>query len=401
MKRHDDGTSVVIQRPTTGWAPVWLAVAGPLVVLGVALAAVMAVDPARLPLIGDRSAHRERARAGHVMNGITFYTDVAEQLERDLKEYEPRVLIIGNSLANSNLDERVVARQLGIRPLSVGVVSVPNAISSHWYAILENRVFGANHHPELVIVVSSLQAMLVVEPYSDASRQALTVHLRDHEEVLDAYVDRGPVWLERWERQRQLWRQASLDGLRDGAVGLVFPGDGGAEAAMQRLFRDANLRDDPAADPGADPLAAAALLPVERSLFGPLTTLATDNGATIVFVRPPVAPRAPRDLRDTVPDGTAEAAAALVRSRGHVFLDEIHRRLPPGSFDNPRHMSEDGAAAFTKAIGPDLRSAWDGALGGPTGQPSSAGLIGGADEDPGSADLGGPEVRPVVGEPEP
>jgi hypothetical protein len=337
-----------------------LAVVGPLLVLGACFGALIAFDPP----VDDV---REWRRAGRTMNGEVFRRDVSTAIASGLAQSERRVLVLGNSFANANLDPDELARQIGIRPVKVGVIAIPNSVSSHWYAILENAVFGPGYRPELIVVVSSLQAMLTVEPYSEVSRQNLLVHLRPSEPVLDRYVARGPPWLERWSSQRLLWRQAALDTLRDRSVGLVFAGD--TEAAMRRVFREDELqrhrdagRSVPVVGLGeGGQVAPVARSSVERSLLGELSTLCEDHGAGLLMIRPPSAPRTPRDLRDVVGEGVPEAAAALLAERGHRLLDEVHRKLPRGAFDNPRHMTAEGATTFTGLIGDDLRRAWEAA----------------------------------------
>ena len=331
-----------------------LAMVLPIAVLAPGLAVILAVEP--------EVADLELERAGQVVNGAVVGPDAAVAIDMMLAAAQPRVLVLGNSLANTNIDPDALARQLDLAPRDVAVVTVPNSIASHWYAILANRVFSAGHRPELVVVISSLHAMLLVEPYSEASRTSLIVQMEANEPVLDAYVRREPPWLERWRAQRLRWRQSALDTLRDESVALVMGGD--TQEAMDRLF--AGVQPDPAevmtggalVDVRAEHHAAWALPSPDRSLLGPLADLVAAHDAELVLVRSPTAPNLPKKLRDQVPANVEAEVARLVAARGQTFFDAIDVALPADAFANPRHMTLEGARQFTRILGPDLRAAW-------------------------------------------
>lgn len=337
-----------------------LAVILPLYVI-VASVRIVLSDPPSM----DKVTSTELENVGRILNGTVYDHSVVEQMELELRRARPRVLIVGNSLAMTNLEPKVVARQLGLKPHKVLVLSIPNAVSSHLYAVLDNRVFAQGYDAELVIVVSSLRSMLMSEPYSEASRQNLVLHLDPTEPVLDRFVERERGWLERWGHQRLLWRQAGLDGLRDASIAATLGGN--PEAAMGRVFHFTNLQQLSTGGPpllvdvrSASDRQAAAELPLpEASLLPELARLATANRAKLLLIRSPASPQTPPERSDWVPEGTSEAVAELMTAAGHTFLDAHDLQMPADQFENLRHMTLGGSYHFTHAIKDDLKAAWE------------------------------------------
>lgn len=337
-----------------------LAVILPFYVIAASARVITTVTP-RL----DEVTATELENAGRVLNGTVYDHSTVRQMGLELQRARPRVLILGNSLATTNIEPRVVARQLGLKPHKVVVFAVPNAVSSHVYAILKNRVFARGYDVELVIVMSSLRSMLTVEPYSEASRQNLVVQLAPEEPILEQHVQRDLSWLETWNHQRLLWRQAGLDGLRDASVALTLGGN--AEASMGRVFHFTNLNSvltegsSPIVDVrGAnDELAVLELPTPEASLLPELGRLIRDNGARLLMIRSPASPQTPIERSDWVPEGTSEAVEAMLAAQGHRFLDRYEHEMPADQFENLRHMKLGGSYHFTHAIADDLREVWE------------------------------------------
>ncbi len=335
--------------------PAVLAALLPALVLGVGAYAILRFEPPR-----PAGAARELANAGRVMNGRRLNVSVVERMERDLAQYRPDVLVLGNSYANTNVVPRLLAEAWGLPPRKVRVFSVPNSVGSHWYAILKNRVYANGHHPPLVVVVSPLQSTLLVEPYSESSYTNLWVHMDPDEPVLDRKVPRTSLLWRKLRQKRGAVRDGVLAGIRDAAIGLVFGGGDDLrqvnDAAMERVFHDRNVdmsryrhalpvaeTRDGETGPGAVPHPADSMLPE-------LTELATANGSRLVFVRTPMAPRTPPDELDAVPDGWEEAAAELVAASGHVWADLYRLPVQDALFHNPGHMTDEGARLFTRAL---------------------------------------------------
>ena len=70
---------------------------------------------------GPGQATHGRLTSAHVMNGLRWNYTVAELMERRLKENQPRVVVLGNSYAGTNIDTSILAAELGIRQHQIQV----------------------------------------------------------------------------------------------------------------------------------------------------------------------------------------------------------------------------------------------------------------------------------------
>ena len=322
----------------------------PLLVLGAGAAAVGSFEAA------DPETAREERNAGRVMNGRRLNQSVVQAMERELAKKKPEVLVLGNSFANTNVDPKRLAKALGIAPKKVKVLSVPNSIGPHWYAILKNRVFANDHQPKVVIVVSNLQSMLLTEPYSEASYANYAVQLDAEEPLLDGLVPRSPPALDALRQKRGAVRDALLTSVRDASIGLVYPSPNlrrDNERAMDRVFDDALVDMDryqhalPVSEtrggmPGID-----AVPRPEDSILPAIGALAAEHGSTLVFVRTPMAPRTPANELDLVPEGFEAATGAVLDATGHRFVDGSTLPVTDALYVNPGHMTEEGSRWFT------------------------------------------------------
>ncbi len=341
-----------------------LTLLAPIVVGGGGLAALHQYDRfvERESTTGEK---RELKNAGRVMNGRSLKRGVVDAMETTLERTQPEVLILGNSTANTNIVPAVIARELGIKPKKVVTLSVPNSVGSHWYAILKNRVYANGHQPRLVVVVSPLVAMLLSEPFSEASYLNLYAQMGEEELVLDEHVSRpNPTWAKIREN-RGVLREASLNSIRDAAVGLFFGGeDVGAEtdAAMDRLFSDDKV--DHARHVNALPVAhyevtvdPSIALTTDASMLAQLAEIATEHGSKLVFLRTPMAPSTPpeKEIDLPVPEGTEADVTALLEDAGHLFVDMETFPVLDAHFNNVGHMNNHGANQISLAFAELIR----------------------------------------------
>lgn len=309
---------------------------------------------------------RLMGNAGRVLNGRITQMGVVAEMDLLLAAHEPRLLILGNSLANTNLDTSRMAEGLGVAENKILTLSVPNSVSSHWYAILEHRVYEANYQPGVVLIVAGLQSLLMVEPYSEASYEDLMIQLDSHEPVLGRFIDLEHPELRTLMRNRVLVRDLAMNTIRDNAVGLFFAGGSAANSdAMNRLFSDENidmgrhLTATPAAGgENMDDGSVEGLPTAAESLVEDLARLAQQNGSTLVFVRPPMKPWTPEDRKDLVSAKAEEEIDAILARYGHAYLDMTDVRLPPRAFKNLRHYSPEGAQIFTDAVVEEIKPMW-------------------------------------------
>ncbi len=334
------------------------AVLGPLVVLGAALTGLL-----RFQDVEDRQAAEN---AGKILNSRVLDVGAANAMDALLAEKTPEVLVLGPSYANTDIKPDQLAMQLGVSRDEILLLSVPNSVGAHWYAILRHRVFAAGHRPRLVVVVSGLQSMLLTTPLTESSRINLEVQLPPEGDPLIDRLVESDHWfgLARLREQRGKVRQALFDRLRRLPAWTLFGVDGEAgRVALERVFDDAKI--DMSLHGTSSPVALAQaevdrfytpdLLPAPDASFLPeITALAREHDARIVWVRPPMSPFIPAHLDDVVLDGVQERAIALVEERGGSYLDM--RALPMSSqmFKNEDHMNKEGSRRFTQALGKAL-----------------------------------------------
>ena len=126
--------------------------------------------------------------------------------------------------------------------------------------------------------------------------------------------------------------------------------------AVQRevFFHHARAEEGSESEP--DP---AILTDPEQSLLPELLWMASAHGTRLVFLRTPEAPRIASDRKEPLAPREVWAVGDLIERNGHTWLDHYHADLPNRYFANARHMTEEGAAAFTRQVGPELRAVWE------------------------------------------
>jgi hypothetical protein len=333
-------------------------------VVGPALVFTAAVSA----LLGYRDAEDVQAaeNAGRVVNSRVFDVDVATAMDAILAERLPEVVVLGPSYANTDIKLDLLAAQLGVSNDDIVLLSVPNSVGAHWYAMLKYRVFASGHHPRLVVVVSGLQSMLLTTPLTESSMVNLEVQLPpEGDPVVDSLVQMPHGYgIARLREQRGKVRQALFDRLRALPARALFRVDPArARVALEHVFDDARI--DMSLHGSSSPVAFASaevdrfytpdLLPLPADSFlAPITELVREEGARIVWVRPPMSPFIPVHLDDVVLDGVQEQAIALVEQGGGAYLDM--RALPMSSqmFKNEDHMNSEGSRRFTEALGKAL-----------------------------------------------
>jgi len=308
-----------------------------------ALFVAVAMQPPPTPALPADQALRN---AGRVLNGRRLDAQVAEVVDRQLALRQPRVVVLGNSNANTDLQVRLLADHLGVQPADILVLSIPLSIGAHWYAILEQRVFGGGHRPDLIIVVSRLQLALWTVPLSEAGWVNLEAHLDGPHPLIRRLSGwRGPSWWRRLRAARARWREALVQAPRDTAIRWLFPdGPSLAEAAAALPTRPQSLAE--LRGLGARPELPA----VDDSYLPPIADLAEAHGARLIVARPPIAPHVPDPAADRVPSQVADQVAGWAGSRGVVYADLAALPMLRHHYRNPTHLAVSGARRFTRAL---------------------------------------------------
>lgn len=310
---------------------------------------------------------REDRNAGKVINGrVVSSTGVAATIDAKLDKYEPQVVILGNSLSNTDLNPGLLADGLDIPANKVQKFSIPNSMAAHWYAIVKNRIYGNGHAPRIVLILSDLQSLLALSPRSEASYLNLAVQLGPDEPVIDEKLGQRNYYLEKVRENRGRLRDLALLGVRNRMVDLLVhhtltptnPKD--IERALSEVF-DAS-RVDMRLHSNALPIFNAQnskdLLPFDPhelpmpqdSFLAEMARLVQENGGHLVYLRPPMSPIMPEGVGDIVLPEHEKGVYELMDQYGGTFLDLREVEMDVTHFQNPDHMNAEGARRFTRIV---------------------------------------------------
>ena len=282
-----------------------------------------------------------------------------------LAKASPGIVIVGNSKSRSDVDGGALKKALGYDK-NVSTLLVAGSSAPAWYAMLEHRVFGNGHKPELVIVYGQLSALLRSEVATAGERAGVEGQMSGESAVLAEKVLGAGASIGRARRNATAAHDALLSGVRDVAVGLfaappspdgvMAAGAATAGPALEKMFgSNAKFRTTGAAQ--VMPVAAAertshamsaSAAPVEASLVPDLIDLAEKNGARILFVRAPM-PAGTRYL-DTLSPETESAVFTLINQRKASYIDLQNTPLPGGAWRDHLHLAQPGRVVLTDAL---------------------------------------------------
>jgi len=314
----------------------------------------------------DADERQAIENAGAVVNARVAKGDAAQAMDWILAQHDPQVVLIGPSYANTDVRPDIIAARLKIPRNDIALLSIPNSVGAHWYAVMKNRVFEAGYDPKLIVIVSGLQSMLLNTPLTESSYVNLRVHLTDEEdpEITKRVRNDTRLQIARLREKRGQVRLAVTGLLRDlPARAILGRKPWETRKALDRVFDDALV--DMSLHTEGTPIAInreersydETMLPTPDESFMPvITKLVQDNGARMVWVRPPMSPDIPADMEDIVVDGTQERAIAMLHEVGASFLDMRGLPMSRDMFKNEDHMNKEGSRRFSEALGKAL---WD------------------------------------------
>ncbi len=312
--------------------------------------------------------HRELQNVGHVINGrVVGEGGVVAMIDKTLNKTDPQIVILGNSLCNTDVNPIQLARHFSIPRHKIQRFSIPNSIGAHWWVVLKNRVYGNNHKPRLVLILSDMQSLLATKPLTEASYLNLRVQVDDPED--EAYLDAkagGRGWASNrvWENKGKV-REASLKFVRNLWVDLVMRGrmyngasNNRTTAAVDRVFdagsTDLRLHKEVIpimqAGGGLQPFDPSLLPTVDQSFIPEITDLVVANNGRVVYLRPPYSPLLPKEHGDYVLPDREDAVRQAVADRRGTYMDMRDFPMVETDFHNVDHMNERGAKRFTEAV---------------------------------------------------
>ncbi|MCB9699008.1 MAG: hypothetical protein H6738_19660 [Alphaproteobacteria bacterium] len=317
--------------------------AAPAVVLGWGLYAITTYsDPFEV-------AWRGRVEGAACLEDLT-----AACVDAQVQASPPQVVIIGNSLARSHIDQAVLAAGLGLTVDDVLLLNIGGSAAPHWVAVA-HRVLASGARPRMILVVGDLQSALQTSPRTPVERADLEGVLGDDLASLGPTLGVSDGWWDQLDGRRVRLRRAIVDRVRMLVGEPVAPGRGRARVmdAATRVFDDRDLAKVLTREIrngfASEAVPPEALVAPADSLLPDLFALGEQYGVAVVLVRAPLSPRNPTPERDPVrPEIPAEVAA--LASPPSAYIDAADVMLGRTSYADLAHLGRRGAATFTSAL---------------------------------------------------
>jgi len=348
---------------------IWVVAAvAPLVTIALAVVALLSIEDVR-----DQTASR---LAGKEVEGKVRPEGVAAYIRNQMGRGPQHMVVLGDSLAHSDLHHEPLAKHLDLPPRSIARISIPGSGAPTWYAILDNHVFGPGHRPEWVVVVASVPSLMQLTPSSPAQHATLRELMDDDDVLLHQRLDDGTpsLWtdlLTARVKAKQLWTRT----VRGGAVGWLYGrhhqpdpsrplrtridwGTDVADRASARVFDrrrlDLHQRREiiDTVDPRLEALDLDALPSVADSWLPHLVALCREHGARLALVKPPVSPTMPPEGWDQ-PDPDLGAQLHALGDEV-VWLDDSRLAMSPNGYRDEAHMAEALARRYAMLVGARL-----------------------------------------------
>jgi hypothetical protein len=297
--------------------------------------------------------------------GAQFDPVIRDKYRHMLNEEEPQILVMGDSVARTNVDKHLMAEGSGKR---ISVISEDGAGSALLYLILKNNIANADPKPETMIVlfrdtVLTSSAFRVhgnffamVDEYAGADDDlVLQLAIRDRmnplEKLAEAYF---PPY----------WARSNLQAILVSRI-LYLPTQmllgcnlECSDEAMNRVFGNQNFDPDQfnrAINLAEDFLYTDENLDFEhqinRSFLPEIIRLCRENNIQLILVRT-------KTLRFSREVPEPEALAAYIDSlrtytqgENVPLIDFSHSdRLPPSLFTDINHLNSEGKKVFTEML---------------------------------------------------
>jgi len=277
-----------------------------------------------------------------------------------------KTVVLGNSIALSNIDADLLAAALERPPSTVSQLAERGSQPAHWLAKARHRVFLEGHRPDQVVVVSPLE-LLVRERLSSPRDTArlLALLTRPDPPLWDVAVGSDGV-LAFAGRQREVVRYVSMSALTEWLPAVLGMTEDLAAARAQQspIPRDPTARPLWIIDPGAPSAGRAERDPARRepesstvdewALLPALAGDVREAGGQLWVVVPPLDPRERRSVcgRNAQQQAVADALDALEVK----VLDLTDAPLDSSWFVTRHHLEGDGVAWMSEAVGQALKA---------------------------------------------
>ncbi|MFH1468531.1 MAG: hypothetical protein ABIO70_29345 [Pseudomonadota bacterium] len=266
------------------------------------------------------------------------------------------VVLLGNSKTRSDLPADELAAQLDLSPDGVSSLTVHGSSGPVWYAVVENKVFGAGCRPRTVVAYGTLDKLLAGDVSPDERLRLLVPVMSKDEPVLRRKLPGLTGEATGWGRARQRaleLREGLLGGIAAGTVGLLahpgISGRGLLDEASDALFGEYFAAAPPPSIPLPQGDAAPSVAPPAQaadSLLPDLLALCAAHGARLVVVRAPLlAAWQEREVLEA--PGLVAGARSLVEQGGGAWVDLSDIPFTAGDWGDDVHLGPLGASRLT------------------------------------------------------
>ncbi|MCB9684416.1 MAG: hypothetical protein H6738_05585 [Alphaproteobacteria bacterium] len=282
--------------------------------------------------------------------------ELTEQLDGALRAHDPRLVVVGNSMARRNVDVELLAEGLGQDPDRSALLTLPGSSPGAWYALLRYRVFERGYRPRKIVLLGASRLLWITRPVVGADVSAV-VRIAGTEDPVVRRVsgmdDTGRILLYRANLHRRMWRASVVDGLAQGArtlqamVGVpvdeqmedVFGAGGGPQGGGLRNLFGGAVRDG---EVGVAADVASTFLPE-------ILALCRQYHAELVVVRMPPRDASKVEFLESRPEALRDVASWL-GAEGVPFYPMDGLEIPADEWDDAWHLAPAGAVRFTDAL---------------------------------------------------
>lgn len=281
-----------------------------------------------------------------------------------LNEEQPEILLLGDSMLESAVDESIAGKQLDKK---IHMLSIPGTASAIWYLIIKNSVLVADHQPEYLILffrdsmittpgyrVVGRYLDMVDELASPADKllieRAYINQMTLLERFMDAYM---PLYGARWDIRESIDHR-----IRYTLGNLILNCDKSCmDDAMEIVFQDDNLDltflSDAINAADDDIYTDNALnfkYQVDKSFLPEIIRLCQENGIKLIMVRMPIIRFENEGTNPPELDNYIQDLGAYLEENNIPFLDFDQKEIPAEYYRDVLHLNEQGKVIFTKEL---------------------------------------------------
>ena len=296
--------------------------------------------------------------------GPQFDPDIKKTNITEIDNYQPDLILIGDSVLYEGIDPALLTEELGVRSYSLAVAGSGTA---SWYLVMKNVILEAEYHPKYIVILFR-NTMLTVPQYRTTGRyfellddfagknESLVTQLAFINEMspLERFAERYvPIYSARLEIRQDLdnlirYTPASIFGCNrnctDDAVDSIF-GREMDPVALNQMMEDAASTLFASKELDFDKQIDASFLPY-------MIQLAQRNNIELIFVRTKFFCPRPSKLAQY----TASLDAYLTTQKDVYLIDYSDDPLVKDEYyKDSLHMNPYGQHEFTKIFADNLK----------------------------------------------